>query len=66
MNKLEHETVANVIHRLRGERASAEIAEMLTGPCRLYLETWVIPALELLIKEERTIYDLRLAAKLSG
>jgi hypothetical protein len=58
VNSSEQQVIRNVIRRLRGEHSSEEVTEALTGPARLYLETWVIPALELLMPEHR---DLKLA-----
>lgn len=65
MNDTEKRTIRNVVEALRGGRATDEVRAALTGPCRLYLETWVIPALELLIKEDRTLGDLKLAEETS-
>lgn len=48
MGKTERTVLRNVVRRLRGENSSPEVAAALTGPARLYLETWVIPALEIL------------------
>lgn len=59
MNKTETQVVRNVIKRLRGERASGPVREALTGPARLYLETWVIPGLE------KRREDLKLALSLT-
>lgn len=65
MNKTEKRVLRNVIKRLRGVRASNEVAEALQGVCRIYLETWVIPPLELLVRDDRTIADLDLADRLA-
>ncbi len=64
MTKTEEATIRNVIESLRGERASPEVKEALTGPAKLYLETWVIAALELLLPGPRR--DPKLARRLSS
>lgn len=63
MSKAEEQTIRNVIQRLKGEGASQEVKAALTGPAAIYLNTWVIGALECLLPESR---DLRLAVQLSG
>lgn len=69
MNKSEEQTIRNVIDALRckprpdGSAGEAEeVREALRGPARLYLETWVIGALECLLPEQR---DLKLALAMS-
>ena len=66
MTPSEIATIQNVIRRLRGdERASPGVrAALTTGPAKLYLQTWVIPALELLLPGEKR--DPRLARDLSS
>ncbi len=49
MTKSEEATIRNVIKKLRGEHAAPKVKEALTGTASLYLETWVISALELLL-----------------
>ena len=61
MGKKETLVLRNVIRRLRGENASPEVAAALTRVPKLYLETWVIPALEILIADG----DLDLAVDLT-
>lgn len=63
MGKSEKKILRNVVRRLRGENSSPEVAAALTGPARLYLETWVIPALEILARDGER--DLRLALSLT-
>jgi hypothetical protein len=62
MTKGEQEVIRNVIEKLRGGRAAPKAREALTGPARLYLETWVIGSLQLLLPESR---DVSLARKMS-
>lgn len=67
MNKTEKQVIENVIRRLRGEQASPQVRESLTDShTSLYLESWVIPALERLIREDRNRQDLQIAKDLSG
>jgi hypothetical protein len=61
MTKTEKEIIENVIRRLRGQGCSPEVKAALTGPAGLYLETWVISALEIMVSEKR---DMKLAADL--
>ena len=63
MGKTEQAVLRNVVRRLRGENSSPEVAAALKGPARVYLETWVIPALEILAGNEDR--DLRLALSLT-
>ena len=63
MGKAEHAVLRNVVRRLRGENSAPEVNAALTGPARLYLETWVIPALEILSGDAPR--DLRLALDLT-
>lgn len=49
LNQSEAIVILNVIRRLRGEKASNEVVAALTGPAGMYLETWIIPALRILI-----------------
>ncbi len=51
MRKTEREILSNVVRRLRGENADQKIVDAFTGPCKNYLETWVIPALEIMARE---------------
>lgn len=66
MNQTERRIIRNVVARLRGKRACEEVKAALTGPARLYLETWVIPSLEILAREDRTRDDLSLADSLAS
>jgi hypothetical protein len=63
MNPTEKRAIRKVIKRLRPEAgdASAKVVEALRGPASLYLDTWVIGVLELLVKDDRTLYELKLA-----
>lgn len=58
MNQTERRVILDVIRRLRGEGGSPEVAAAFAGPARIYLESWVIPALQLLVKDGRTRRDL--------
>ena len=59
----EIQTIRNVIAKLKGDAKQADyVRAALTGPCKLYLDTWVIGALECLLPERR---DVKLAVKLS-
>lgn len=51
MTKTEQEVIRGVVRKLRGEHAVDEVRDALTGVCGTYLESWVIPALELLLPE---------------
>jgi hypothetical protein len=61
LSKTEEAVIRNVIGRLRCEprgesrlpREADEVREALRGPAKLYLETWVIGALEHLLPESR-------------
>lgn len=66
MNPTEKRALRKVIARLRveAEGVSPHVKEALRGPARLYVETWVLGPLELLIKEDRTLAELKLAADL--
>jgi hypothetical protein len=73
MNKTEIATIKNVITRLKkpncgcsngmnsGEIVKAANEMGIEAVSRIYLDTWIIPALELLIAEGRTTRDLQLA-----
>ena len=63
MGKTEREVLRNVVRLLRGENSSEEVAAALTGPAGLYLESWVIPALEILAGDKAR--DLKLALSLT-
>jgi hypothetical protein len=68
-NESELATIKGIIKKLNGERCSDAVAAAISNedaPARLYLQSWVIPALELLIKEGRTKEDLRLARDLAN
>jgi hypothetical protein len=66
MNPTEKRALRNCIRRLRPEpqTASAKVVEALNGPARIYLDTWVLGVLELLVKDDRTLAELKLAADL--
>lgn len=66
MTNQEKRIIANVIKRLNGGRSSDEVRQALTGPTRLYLQTWVLSALELMIKPNRTRRDIDLADDLAA
>jgi hypothetical protein len=67
IGKREERVIRNVIKRLRGDKASSIVEMALKGrELSLYLDSWVIPALELIIKDERTLDDLKLADELSS
>ena len=73
MNKTEIATIKNVIARLNkpncgcsnnmnaDEVVKAANEMGIEAVSRLYLNTWIIPALELLVTEGRTTSDLELA-----
>jgi hypothetical protein len=66
MTPAETKVIENVIARLRGAHdANPEINALLTGPCRLYLETWVTSALDILIHPDRDKRSMSLALELS-
>lgn len=69
MNKQETRTVANVIKRLErdNDRCSGQVSAALNDKnLRIYLDTWVLPGLRLLIDEQRTAFDLKLAVDLTS
>ena len=65
MTKTEHAVLINVIDKLKGNgRASDEINEILANHnFRLWLDTWVVPPLELIVPS--TFRDPDLALSLS-
>lgn len=65
MNASEERVIRNVIKRLKGEGGSSpEIKAMLADErMRIWLDTWVVGALQHLLPESR---DLRLAVDLSS
>jgi hypothetical protein len=63
MTKSEEKVLRNIVRRLKGEHAAEHVRAALTGPARIYLETWVIPALEHLLPEKR---DVKLALDLTA
>jgi hypothetical protein len=66
MNKSEIQVIKNVIERLQGKSACSEVNTALTEKdVSLYLNTWVISSLKLLIKDDRSLEDLELAKRLS-
>jgi hypothetical protein len=68
MNKSEIEVIQNTIGRLSKDngKCSGAVEEALNNRnLRIYLDTWVIPSLKLLIEEQRTRRDLELAVDLS-
>lgn len=75
LSNTEQEVIQNVISRLRCEPVKLqngttmngeadEVREALTGPAKLYLDTWVINALEMLLPGERR--NPQLARRLSS
>ena len=71
MTKTEQQVIENVIKRLRCEthklpdgterqRESDEVRAALTGDAKLFLDTWVIGALELLLPGESRNPELAL------
>ena len=69
MTQGEEQTIRNVIAQLRcvprpdgSAREAEKVREALRGPAKIYLETWVIGALECLLPERR---DVRRAQDLS-
>lgn len=44
------------------EGESPEVREALRGPAKLYLETWVIPPLRMMLREHR---DIELAQRMA-
>lgn len=60
LSKTEQQVIENVIKRLKCQphpggqsREADHVREALRGPAALYLETWVIPALELLLPGDK-------------
>lgn len=69
MNKSETKVIENVIRHLEkdNDRCSDAVKLALNDKnLRIYLDTWVLPAMRLLIDEQRTAYDLNLAVELSS
>jgi len=65
ISKKERQVIENVLDRLKGNgNAAPSVKEALTGDCGVYLSTWIIPALEILIGEGHR--DLDLAVSLTG
>lgn len=66
MNPSEKRALRNVIKRLRGDaQASGQVLAALNDRnLRVYLDTWVLGPLELLVKEDRTLAELKLAGDL--
>lgn len=64
MNKSEMKAIKKAIRRLRNEdkRLSADMVPHLEA-LRPFLDTWVIHPLNLLVKENRTLDDLKRASK---
>ena len=66
MTKAERRVLNNVIRRLKGEHTSKNVEDALTrGDVKLYLCTWVIPALKIMASEPVRDRDMRLAEDLS-
>lgn len=66
MNKSENEVIRNLIKRLRGDSASGQVqAHLKDRDVSIFLETWVIGPMELLVEEERSKRDLDLAVRMS-
>jgi len=69
MNKSELAVIQNTIKRLEktNDRCSEQVSAALNDKnLRIYLDTWVLPSLRLLIDEQRTAFDLKLAVELSS
>jgi len=78
MSKTVITTIHNLIARLKKpncgcsngfgteEIVKAANAQGVEAVSRIYLDTWIIPALELLIAEGRTPRDLKLARDIAG
>lgn len=64
LTKQEKRILRDAVARLRGTNAATEVREALTGPARSFLETWVIPSLEILARDDRSRHDMRLAEDL--
>jgi hypothetical protein len=58
LSKKEAQVIRNTIENLRGKRAAGDAHTAITGPAKLYLESWVIPALEILLDEGKRNLDL--------
>lgn len=68
MNKSETLVIEAAIRRLKKDYplVSDKVKEAMKDPnLRVFLDSWVIPALELLAKEDRTRHDLEVAVGLS-
>jgi len=76
VNKTETETIRNIIKRLREPRAGCSTPEPFGKTpenmphdyelvSRIYINTWLVGPLELLVEEGRTISDLILACDMS-
>lgn len=66
LGKAERTIIKNTIARLRRETCTSERVEEALESSRLWLETWVIPPLEVLLKEKRGYFDLEDAVKMSA
>lgn len=78
MNKKEKQVIANIIERLHSknlgcsngfgtEQVVTEANEKgIECASRLYIDTWIIPALEILLIEDKNVDDLPLAVRLSS
>jgi hypothetical protein len=69
MTPNERRTIKGVIRRLDPGTAgcSPEVRKALEDPkLRIYLDTWVIPALQLLVKQDRTREDIAVAVDLAN
>jgi len=69
LNKSELKVIQNTIRRLEANnaRCSIQVQDALNNRnLRIYLDSWILPSLRLLIDEQRTSRDLKLAVDLSS
>lgn len=67
LSKTEQQVIENLIKKLKCQphpsgqpREADHVREALRGPAALYLDTWVIPALELLLPGDKRSPELAL------
>jgi hypothetical protein len=51
MTKAERKALKEILRAVRADTASPEVKEALQKTARLYVETWIIPGLEMLLAE---------------
>jgi hypothetical protein len=66
LTKTERRILKNVIHKLGPNAPVSGDAKAALQTLRLYLDTWVIAPLQTMAREDRTVWDLREAEKISG